>query len=150
MIVAVMSQPQRAHHCIAFFRQRPGQPGAVLLHDPLALSADDLPDSVDVIVVKGGGWRGVPTALMRSRLRRRLRDLSASGVQRAAVAERYGDRLLWDARFGSPKTHQHAVRTALEAHHAQIAITELVVFDVFDLPATLDVGRRHSIPVLVR
>lgn len=161
----MISQPMRGASCISFLRS--GATEQVILTGDARPFVDldlDIPTSV---VVVGPALRTPPiTRLTRSGWVRAIPSGSPTGsrfarwlaraVNRVAWRLRYFDRLVLTRRS---KTVRHADFQALERSPLYVElgqqqrghpIQQIVVFDLFDLPAASAFARRHDLDLVVR
>ena len=167
-LVAVISQPLRANHCRAYVTdQIAGSEAVILTANAAAFAGIDIPDGVEVTETNPK-LDLLPTGrLMASRLTRRGINWARSGSQIGLRIERLIKSVLWRMRYLDRVTivlrtrrngravaaldiNNSPIATALERLHAEEPISRIVVFDVFDLPASLQVAKKHGIEILVR
>jgi len=164
--VAVMTQPLRAIYCAAYLHQIPESvPIRIITPDDRVMTSLDLPERAEFRRPLSKA-RSVPTSsISRSRLRqgvvRWARGGSTWGMRfdraiRSTIWRlRYVDRLvaLRDLRKSQLKSlfaSHKAITDMLSEIQRDEEISQLIVFDVFDLPPVLAFGETHSIPVSVR
>lgn len=164
-VVAVMTQPLRAQHCAAFIRRLPASVSIrIITPDERAFATLDLPSKVEFRHPQAKEGSSPPNSISESKLKQRVirwtRGGSTWGMRfdraiRSTMRLRYLDRLVTRRNI---RRSQH--RNLLESYAATTGlltemnqaeeISQLVVFDVFDLPPVLEFGKTHSIPVVVR
>lgn len=164
-VVAVMTQPLRAQHCAAFIRRLPASVSIrIITPDERAFATLDLPSEVEFRHPQTKEGSSPPNSISESKLKQRVirwtRGGSTWGMRfdraiRSTMRLRYLDRLVTRRNI---RRSQHrnllasfAATTGLltEMNQAE-EISQLVIFDVFDLPPVLEFGKTHSIPVVVR
>lgn len=165
-VVAVMTQPLRAQHCAAFIRRLPASVSIrIITPDESAFATLDLPSKVEFRHPQTKEGSSPTNSISESKLRQRVirwaRGGSTWGMRfdraiRSTIRRlRYLDRLV---ALRNIRRSQHrkllasyAATTGLltEMNQAE-EISQLAVFDVFDLPPVLEFGKTHSIPVVVR
>ncbi|HEY6634293.1 MAG TPA: hypothetical protein VI141_01620 [Acidimicrobiia bacterium] len=160
--IALMSQTLRRDDCIAFLRQD-ARRWIVVVGDQHGIDADDLPNRSELVVMDsplaGAGKR------LRADIRRSAITWMRSGSQLGRMAEtglrkmrrlvsssrRDGDSVdLVTTASGWLDSHTEEVVAFLESNNEHEAVAEIVVFDLFDLPAALAFGDRHGIPISVQ
>lgn len=163
-IVALISQPMRASHCVSYLGQRPGS-HSVLTSDPTAFDALDVPEGTLFTQVNPPPELLPSTPLARSRRLRNVLARARAGSVLGHWLERVARRLLRRMRSAvSPSAtptpgarsltaddlRDSAMYQQLAKEHGESAFDLIVAFDLFDLPVGLRFGDDHQIPVVVR
>ncbi len=165
-VVAVMTQPLRAQHCAAFIRRLPLSVSIrVITPDKSAFANLDLPATVQFRHHQTTQASGVNNSISGSKLRQRVIRWARGGTTWGMRFDRAIRSTIWRLRAidrlvtrRNLRRSQHrnllasyAATAALLTEMNQVEeISQLVVFDLFDLPPVLEFGKTHSIPVVVR
>ena len=163
--VALISQPLRAAHCHAFLQAEEGN-HLVVTTDPGAFTTLDFGATTQVSRIAPPP-EILPTAkLSRSLWFRRTLSRARSGSRLGAWFERTAKRIVWRLRYldrltlalrkkEPPEIELSTLRQSMlfkqiEEEHSIKPFSQVVVFDLFDLPIGLEFAREHEIEVLVR
>lgn len=163
-VVATLSQTMRAQQCASYMSALSSVDRSyIIISDPSALSPYDLPANCVVIPVKPAPDLLPTSRLMKSRLRQRIIAFARGGSQMGQKVEKYSRRILWRLRYldrlivAASKSESDAngkisepLLELLQQIHTDETITQVVVFDLFDLPTALKFGVKHSARVMVR
>ena len=124
-----------------------------------------IPEGTSVVAIEPGPEILSRREFMTSKARRRLLSFTRGGSAFGVWFERTARRIIWRLRYvdrvaivwrsahnGTDEATETSsqVLERLEAIHRATPNSQLVAFDVFDLPSLLDFGERHDITVLVR
>ena len=159
----LMGQTLRVDECVEFLR-RDANRWTVVVGDLHAMSEDEFPHVSELVVMDsplaGAGsrfsadLRRSATSWMRRGSRiGRMAETGIRRMRRLASTTRRGDDSMEplvtpDSRWLD--LHTEELIALLEARHGREAVTEIVVFDLFDLPAALAFADRHGVPVGVQ
>jgi len=162
--IALIGQTLRMNDCTAFVRQTPGS-WTIVVGDRHGITQDDLPPGGELVRLSSAP---VPTgSRLKADLRRSVLRLMRRGSSLGRHAEnglRRVKRLVAPADPGYDPmgrmagtanealltTHTEEILSFLECRHQQAPIAEVVVFDLFDLPAALAFAQPKGLPVSVR
>ena len=159
----LMGQTLRVDECIEFLR-RDDNRWTVVVGDLHGTSEDAFPHVSELVVMDSplaGAGRRFRADLRRSATRwmrrgSRIGRMAETGIRRirrlASTTRRRDDSVdplvTPDSRWLD--LHTEELLGLLEARNEQETVTEIVVFDLFDLPAALAFAERHGVPVSVR
>lgn len=160
MIVAVISQPLRIDHCIAWIRGRNDSEPMTLLVPELTLLGDTVvPTDIEVVATGAPRIDPLRDRILRSRSTKRLVAWSRAGTAAGARVERLARKVFVRTRpfdhtaSGASGMNEdgasHLLR-ALERLDGDGVISLVVSFDLFDLPAIVEFARRHDVSICVR
>ncbi len=157
--VALVSQTLRSAECVSFLSHESGR-WLVVTADEHGFEKVDLPPQTEVVMLESSlagskdrlqssfrrsaiGWMrgGSRIGRMTENGLRRIRRLTSPAPQTNPTGAPSSDRL---------DLHTNKVVSFLETHLETEPISEIVVFDLFDLPAALAFGDQHGVPVSVR
>ena len=163
-LIAMMGQTLRVDDCSAFLRQAPGS-WTVVVADRHGITQDDLPAGAHLVRLE------VSPAPARGRLKSDLRRSALGLMRRGSSWGRYAENGLrrikrvvapadpsYDPMEGAEgnvnekwmQTHTDELLRFLKDLHERDPIGEVVVFDLFDLPAALAFAEPRRIPLSVR
>lgn len=160
---ALMCQTLRVDECTAFLRQE-SRRWIVVVGDQHEIGEDDLPHQSELVMMVSpiaGAGRFFGSDLRRSAISwmrggSRIGRMAETGLRRirgltSPARQRYDPMDRSDTpTSGWLDLHTDEVLLFLEARHKREAVSEIVVFDLFDLPAALAFADRHGVPVSVR
>lgn len=161
--IALMSQTLRAEDCAALLRSQAGR-WIVVTGDEHVPDQADLPPGSSVLRLSS------PLAGPAERLGSRIRRASIRWMRGGSRAGRAIERGLQKVRRllspaggssrprgpGDPPTsrlldtHTEMVLSILEEQQEGEGVSEILVFDLFDLPAAVAFGDQHGVPIRVR
>ncbi len=161
--VVVMSQPLRLANCVAYLNHHVSSDDVLLLtQDANVLSGIEIGSTVRIQGYdESEGHATLPSGGIRQRLVSWSRSGSYLGMKAVQLVRAFSWRLRFLRRLavvGRMRKTDHVniddmnaqVTKHLEAVHQEHTITELICFDLFDLPALSEFGRKHDVPVVVR
>lgn len=162
---ALISQPLRAHHCVAFLLSE-SDSSFVLTSDPSAFDESSVPCEIRILGVSPPRELLPSQRLTRGRIYRSLLARARAGSRFGRWLERTIKRLAWRLRYldratmllrrsqsapVDPATLRNSVvYKRLAELHEESQIGSIAVFDVFDLPVALAFAKDHGQTVVVR
>jgi len=160
--LVLMGQTLRVDECVDFLR-RDARRWTVVVGDLHGMSEDRFPHVSELVVMdsplSGAGsrfWadlrRSVTSWMRRGSRIGRMAETGIRRIRRIASTRPRDDSVeplvTPDSRWLD--LHTEKLIALLEARHDREAVTEIVVFDLFDLPAALAFADRHGVPVGVQ
>ena len=164
-VVALISQPMRASHCVAYLSHRPG-PHSVLTSDPTAFDSLQVPEGTRLHKAspppellprkrlarslwlekvlkraRAGSWLGRWLEGTAKRIVPRLRQVAGSLTRR----HESDPRPLTDIQIRDSSLYRQ-----LMVEHSESPVDQIVAFDVFDLPVGMAFADDYQIPIVVR